>query len=192
MEQVWMKSLLACGLLRSFESGMVVHINVNIHIFVIWWSLQSTSDIALLGLRVSSWVRPTEGRGEPTRTMVPWRQGFRHPTRNERMGWFAQIPTEGVELKLASRMGQGKRLQPLHVPKMVKLCLKIGPHLYWIELVAMSSSMTPSSNSNSNLKSVQTKKKPSSTILGIHKSSCSFYVGPPNLQACSIKLYKTI
>ena len=23
---------------------------------------------------------------------VPWRQGFRHPTRNECMGWFAQIP----------------------------------------------------------------------------------------------------
>ena len=24
--------------------------------------------------------------------MVPWRQGFRHPTRKECMGWFAQIP----------------------------------------------------------------------------------------------------
>src|ERR1700738_5298884 len=32
-----------------------------------------------------------EGWGEPTRTLVPWRQGFRHPTRNECMGRFAQI-----------------------------------------------------------------------------------------------------
>ena len=31
------------------------------------------------------------GWGEPTHTLVPWRQGFRHPTRNEIMGWFAQI-----------------------------------------------------------------------------------------------------
>ena len=29
--------------------------------------------------------------GEPTHTLAPWRQGFRHPTRNECMGWFAQI-----------------------------------------------------------------------------------------------------
>ena len=31
------------------------------------------------------------GWEEPTRTLVPWRQGFRHPTRNECMGGFAQI-----------------------------------------------------------------------------------------------------
>ena len=31
------------------------------------------------------------GRGEPTHTLFPWRQGCRHPTRNECMGWFAQI-----------------------------------------------------------------------------------------------------
>ena len=31
------------------------------------------------------------GSGEPTRTMVPWRQGFRHPTKSEFMGWFTQI-----------------------------------------------------------------------------------------------------
>ena len=29
--------------------------------------------------------------GQPTNTLVPWRQGFRHRTRNECMGWFAQI-----------------------------------------------------------------------------------------------------
>ena len=34
---------------------------------------------------------PLLGWGKPTHTMVPWRQGFRHPTRNECMGWFAQI-----------------------------------------------------------------------------------------------------
>jgi hypothetical protein len=31
------------------------------------------------------------GWGISTRTLVPWKQGFRHPTRNECMGWFAQI-----------------------------------------------------------------------------------------------------
>jgi hypothetical protein len=35
---------------------------------------------------------PTNTRwGEPTYTLVSWMQGFRHPTRNEYMGWFAQI-----------------------------------------------------------------------------------------------------
>ena len=29
--------------------------------------------------------------GEPTRTLVPWRQGFGHPIRNQCTGWFAQI-----------------------------------------------------------------------------------------------------
>ena len=32
------------------------------------------------------------GSGKTSRTPVPWRQGFRHPIRNECMGWFAQIP----------------------------------------------------------------------------------------------------
>ena len=31
------------------------------------------------------------GRVEPTCILVPWRQGFRHPTRNECMGCFNQI-----------------------------------------------------------------------------------------------------
>ena len=37
------------------------------------------------------------GWGEPTRTLVPWRQGFRHPTRNECMGWFALISIHGMK-----------------------------------------------------------------------------------------------
>ena len=32
-----------------------------------------------------------EDWGEPTRTSVSWRQGCRHPTRNECMDWLAQI-----------------------------------------------------------------------------------------------------
>ena len=40
---------------------------------------------------ISSSVTRLVSLGEPTRTMVPWRQGFRHPTRNKCMGWFAQI-----------------------------------------------------------------------------------------------------
>ena len=38
----------------------------------------------MAGMLPTSW-------GEPTRTLVPWRQGFSHPTRNECMDWFAQI-----------------------------------------------------------------------------------------------------
>ena len=29
--------------------------------------------------------------GEITCRLVLWRQGFRHPSRNERMGWFVQF-----------------------------------------------------------------------------------------------------
>ena len=31
------------------------------------------------------------GWGEPTCVIVSWRQGFRCSTRNECMGWFAQV-----------------------------------------------------------------------------------------------------
>ena len=44
---------------------------------------------------------PTQGWGEMTRTLVPWRQEFRHPTRNEYMGWFTQIkPLIGVVMDI--------------------------------------------------------------------------------------------
>ena len=33
----------------------------------------------------------SKGWGDTTCTLIPWRQGFRHSTRNECMGWFAQI-----------------------------------------------------------------------------------------------------
>ena len=39
-------------------------------------------------VEVSKWLH---GWGKPNRTLVPWRQRFRRPTRNECMGWFAQI-----------------------------------------------------------------------------------------------------
>ena len=41
-----------------------------------------------------------EGWGEPTCTLGPWKQGFRHPTRNECMSWFTQIYQEGLFLLL--------------------------------------------------------------------------------------------
>ena len=36
------------------------------------------------------------GWGETTCTLVPWRQGFKHPTRNECMGSFVQIHHGGI------------------------------------------------------------------------------------------------
>ena len=38
-----------------------------------------------------------------------------------------------LKLKLATLVGQGKDIQPLHVPKMVEICLKVGPRLFWID-----------------------------------------------------------
>ena len=42
-------------------------------------------------MTLNYWMTVERGWGEPTRIMVPWKQGFRHPTRNECMGWFTQI-----------------------------------------------------------------------------------------------------
>ena len=47
--------------------------------------------------------------GKPTCTLIPWRQGFRHPTWNKFMGWFAQIPNTVGE-------GRGLRHTPLGQP----------------------------------------------------------------------------
>ena len=46
---------------------------------------------SLIRNRFWRWLFGKLGWGETTRTLVPWRGGFRHPTRNECMGWFAQI-----------------------------------------------------------------------------------------------------
>ena len=40
---------------------------------------------------VPCWT-PKPWLGETTRTLIIWRQGLRHLTRNVYMGWFAQIP----------------------------------------------------------------------------------------------------
>ena len=40
------------------------------------------------------------GWSEPTCTLVLWRQGLRHPTRNECVGWFAQIGEASLHSKL--------------------------------------------------------------------------------------------
>ena len=36
-------------------------------------------------------IMSEQGWGKPACTLVFWRQGFRHPARNECMGWFARI-----------------------------------------------------------------------------------------------------
>ena len=77
----------------------------------------------------SSWPSrspPSFGWGESTRTLVPWRQGFRHPTKNECMGWFAQIsilsplPSSCSALQLRRpclRLLFQALLLPLHAPR---------------------------------------------------------------------------
>ena len=32
-----------------------------------------------------------KGWGETTRTLISWRQGFRHPSRNECLGWLPKL-----------------------------------------------------------------------------------------------------
>ena len=49
-----------------------------------------------------------DGWGEPTLTLVPWRQGFRHPRRKECMGGFAQIYVGHTQQKpYICRVGEG-------------------------------------------------------------------------------------
>ena len=43
--------------------------------------------------------------GEPTCTLVHWRQGFRHPTGHECMGWFAQIIQSSVKAAFDDVLG---------------------------------------------------------------------------------------
>ena len=62
-------------------------------------SIDARIRMGLMALRWGPhWNWWNEGRGEPTRAVVPWRQGFRHPTRNECMGWFTQIWKECLEV----------------------------------------------------------------------------------------------
>ena len=45
--------------------------------------------------KIQQWIN--HGWGETTRALLPWRQGFRHPTRNKCMGRFAQIIPYSLE-----------------------------------------------------------------------------------------------
>jgi hypothetical protein len=46
---------------------------------------------------------PEADLGEPTHTLVPWRQGFRHPTRNQCTGWFTPAPGGSSNLEDVER-----------------------------------------------------------------------------------------
>ena len=54
--------------------------------------LVSHGDLCRYGNFVKNMITHCKGQGKPTRILVgPWRQGFRQPTKNKCMGWFAQI-----------------------------------------------------------------------------------------------------
>ena len=57
---------------------------------------QGCGYVMLSWVQVNVFITLTKGLGETTRTLVPWRQGFRHLTRNECMGWFAQTLPKGT------------------------------------------------------------------------------------------------
>ena len=73
------------------------------------------------------------GWGKPICTLVPWRQGFRHPTRNECIGWFAQLlcggHTRSKILVLEWRsVGRGKKpLWSWHALNFQELHFKVAP-----------------------------------------------------------------
>ena len=58
-------------------------------------------DVRWLGklwVNIMSLTMLQEGWGEPPYTLVLWRQGFKHPTRNECIGWFTHILQEPMML----------------------------------------------------------------------------------------------
>ena len=57
---------------------------------------QGCGYVMLSWVQVNVFITLTKGLGETTRTLVPWRQVFRHLTRNECMGWFAQTLPKGT------------------------------------------------------------------------------------------------
>lgn len=76
--------------------------------------------------KISPWIGvngltfPCVGRSlmawaEPTRTLVLWSQGFKHPARNECMGWFTQIILD---------VGNGLRIRIFHFR--ITLCCVVG------------------------------------------------------------------
>jgi hypothetical protein len=63
-------------------------------------------------------------RGKPTRALVPWRQGFRHPVRNECIGWFAQISKKWLLLfSLVLRNGWEEQISTKHIWCLVSLVI---------------------------------------------------------------------
>ena len=58
--------------------------------FSITWDYYGAA-LDFVGLRIHGALCSPYGLGKPTCTLAPWRRGFRHPTRNECTGWFAQI-----------------------------------------------------------------------------------------------------
>ena len=53
--------------------------------------------------------------GEPTRTLVSWRQGFRHSTRSECMGWLARIFPSSYELFREVNRGRHNTLEKFKI-----------------------------------------------------------------------------
>ena len=92
--------------------------------------------------RVSGYMRRSDikGWGEPTRTLVPWRQGFRHPTRNECMRWFAQIDIKEVDFtKFKVYFTQQSRLCPIMSKQPIELSI-IKIELFVLDMNALCSS----------------------------------------------------
>jgi hypothetical protein len=97
----WKRDRLPCDLLNVFSSSRTIPTALYLQTFficagyVLWDAYLSMEQHNQKGPHFiwSCWIQKQgmNGWGEPTRTLVSWRQGFRHPTRNECMGWFAQI-----------------------------------------------------------------------------------------------------
>ena len=67
---------------------------------------------------------PIQGWDKTTGTLVPWRQGFRHPTRNEYMGWFARISNLGISYNGCASISHICCLEPCHLgPHSLRVCV---------------------------------------------------------------------
>ena len=72
---------------RNFTENINIFL-VFINICIIWISHHDSQGCCIEILKDYPW---NIGWDKPTCTLVSWKQGFRHPTRNKCMGWFAQI-----------------------------------------------------------------------------------------------------
>ena len=93
-----------------------------------WYKLENIIATSVFFVHRREWS-PFAGQSEPTRTLISWKQGFRHPTRNEYMDWFAQIP---FTLALIMVYQASRSCQFLPFERWAHLQIPFGCHMLYL------------------------------------------------------------